>query len=165
MRAGDIKIGEGFDIHRLVEGRELLIGGVSVPHEKGLDGHSDADVLLHAICDALLGALGADDIGTHFPDDDPKWRGADSSQFILYALDLVFAQNYIISNVDATVYAQRPRLRPYIDQIKTRLSELLNLDKNLINVKAKTTERLGAIGREEGIAASVSVLLLRRNKL
>ena len=148
-----------------MEGRELLIGGVSVPHEKGLDGHSDADVLLHAICDALLGALGADDIGTHFPDDDPKWRGADSSQFILYALDLVFAQNYIISNVDATVYAQRPRLRPYIDQIKTRLSELLNLDKNLINVKAKTTERLGAIGREEGIAASVSVLLLRKNKL
>ncbi|MEK9876745.1 MAG: 2-C-methyl-D-erythritol 2,4-cyclodiphosphate synthase [Betaproteobacteria bacterium] len=157
-----MKIGEGFDIHRLVNGKELLIGGVSVPHEKGLDGHSDADVLLHALCDALLGALGADDIGTHFPDDDPKWRGADSSQFVLHALDLVYAQNYIISNVDATVYAQRPRLRTYIDQIKTRLGELLNLEKNLINVKAKTTERLGTIGREEGIAASVSVLLLRK---
>ena len=133
-----------------------------MPHEKGLDGHSDADVLLHALCDALLGALGADDIGTHFPDDDPKWRGADSSQFVLHALDLVCAQNYIISNVDATVYAQRPRLRTYIDQIKTRLGKLLNLEKNLINVKAKTTERLGTIGREEGIAASVSVLLLRK---
>jgi 2-C-methyl-D-erythritol 2,4-cyclodiphosphate synthase len=145
-----------------VNGKELLIGGVSVPHEKGLDGHSDADVLLHALCDALLGALGADDIGTHFPDDDPKWRGADSSQFVLHALDLVYAQNYIISNVDATVYAQRPRLRTYIDQIKTRLGKLLNLEKNLINVKAKTTERLGTIGREEGIAASVSVLLLRK---
>ncbi|MEK9873114.1 MAG: 2-C-methyl-D-erythritol 2,4-cyclodiphosphate synthase [Betaproteobacteria bacterium] len=157
-----MKIGEGFDIHRLVNGKELLIGGVSVPHEKGLDGHSDADVLLHALCDALLGALGADDIGTHFPDDDPKWRGADSSQFVLHALDLVYAQNYIISNVDATVYAQRPRLRTYIDQIKTRLGKLLNLEKNLINVKAKTTERLGTIGREEGIAASVSVLLLRK---
>ncbi len=100
-----------------------------MPHEKGLDGHSDADVLLHALCDALLGALGADDIGTHFPDDDPKWRGADSSQFVLHALDLVYAQNYIISNVDATVYAQRPRLRSYIDQIKTRLGKLLNLEK------------------------------------
>ena len=134
-----------------------------MPHKKGLDGHSDADVLLHALCDALLGALGADDIGTHFPDDDPKWRGADSSQFVLYALDLVYAQNYIISNVDATVYAQRPRLRPYIDQIKTHLSELLNLEKNLINVKAKTAERLGAIGREEGIASSASVILFRNS--
>ena len=134
-----------------------------MPHEKGLDGHSDADVLLHALCDALLGALGADDIGTHFPDDDPKWRGADSSHFVLHALDLVYAQNYIISNVDATVYAQRPRLRPYIDEIKARLSELLNLEKNLINVKAKTTERLGAIGREEGIASSASVILFRNS--
>jgi len=146
-----------------VDGKELLIGGVPLPHEKGLDGHSDADVLLHALCDALLGALGADDIGTHFPDDDPKWRGADSSQFVLHALELVYAQNYIISNVDATVYAQRPRLRPYIDQIKTRLSELLKLEKNLINVKAKTTERLGAIGREEGIASSASVILVRNS--
>jgi len=146
-----------------VDGKELLIGGVPVPHEKGLDGHSDADVLLHALCDALLGALGADDIGTHFPDDDPKWRGADSSQFVLHALELVYAQNYIISNVDATVYAQRPRLRPYIEQIKTRLSELLKLEKNLINVKAKTTERLGAIGREEGIASSASVILFRNS--
>jgi len=146
-----------------VDGKELLIGGVPVPHEKGLDGHSDADVLLHALCDALLGALGADDIGTHFPDDDPKWRGADSSQFVLHALELVYAQNYIISNVDATVYAQRPRLRPYIEQIKTRLSELLKLEKNLINVKAKTTERLGAIGREEGIASSASVILVRNS--
>jgi len=146
-----------------VEGKELLIGGVSVPHEKGLEGHSDADVLLHALCDALLGALGADDIGTHFPDDDPKWRGADSSQFVSHALDLVYAQNYIISNVDATVYAQRPRLRPYIDEIKARLSELLNLEKNLINVKAKTAERLGAIGREEGIASSASVILFRNS--
>ena len=146
-----------------MEGKELLIGGVSVPHEKGLEGHSDADVLLHALCDALLGALGADDIGTHFPDDDPKWRGADSSQFVSHALDLVYAQNYIISNVDATVYAQRPRLRPYIDEIKARLSELLNLEKNLINVKAKTAERLGAIGREEGIASSASVILFRNS--
>ena len=132
-----------------------------MPHEKGLDGHSDADVLLHALCDALLGALGADDIGTHFPDDDPKWRGVDSSQFISYALDLAYDRNYIISNVDATVYAQQPRLRPYIGKIKTCLSRLLKVEENLVNVKAKTFERLGAIGREEGIAASASILLVK----
>jgi 2-C-methyl-D-erythritol 2,4-cyclodiphosphate synthase len=157
-----VKIGEGFDVHRLVEGRKLIIGGVQIPYIKGLEGHSDADVLLHAICDAMLGSLGLNDIGTHFPDNDPNWRGVDSSVFVRHVVGLANADGYFLGNVDTTVYAQAPKLRDFIDQIREGVSGCLGVDKRLVNIKAKTAERLGVIGRGEAIAASASILLLRR---
>lgn len=154
------RIGIGFDTHALVTGRPLVIGGVVVPHDRGLDGHSDADVLLHAIADALLGALALGDLGRHFPDTDPKWRNAESRRLLREVFALVSAQRYRIGNVDSTVIAQAPRLAPFIGAMCRNIADDLACDSSLVSVKATTTERLGYTGRGEGIAALATVLVV-----
>lgn len=154
-----MRIGHGFDVHRLVEGRRCIIGGIEIPHEKGLDGHSDADVLLHAIADAILGALSLGDIGKHFPDTDPAFKDADSAELLRYVWSFAKERGARLGNLDATVMAQRPKLRPYIDAMRERIASILEADIEDVNVKATTTERLGFVGREEGIAAEAVVLL------
>lgn len=156
------KIGQGYDVHILVENRPLIVGGVTIPHEKGLLGHSDADVLLHAITDACLGAIGAGDIGKHFPDTDEAYKGADSAVLLAEAFRFVQEKGYAIGNVDCTIIAQRPKFRPYIDGMQARISEILQTELENINVKATTTEKLGFTGREEGIAAQAIVLLKKK---
>ena len=156
-----IRIGEGYDVHALVPGRRLVLGGVEIPHTLGLLGHSDADVLLHAVTDALLGAAGLGDIGQHFPDSDDRWKGADSAELLRQALRTVQRQGWTVGNVDCTVIAQAPRLAPHREAIRRRIAELLDVDPGQINVKGKTTERLGFVGRGEGIAASAVCLLER----
>lgn len=151
----------GYDVHRLVEGRPLIIGGVTIPHETGLAGHSDADVLLHAIADALLGAAALGDIGTHFPDTDDAWRGADSRELLAVVGEKVRAEGYAIANVDATVALQQPRLRPHIDAMRANTAEALGLEPGQVSVKATTTERLGFVGSEAG-AAAYAVCALER---
>jgi len=155
-----MRIGQGFDVHQLVEGRRLIIGGVEIPYGKGLLGHSDADVLLHAICDALLGAAGLGDIGQHFSDSDAKFKDVDSRILLRAVLQLVQAQGYRIGNVDATIIAQAPKMAPHIAQMVARIAADLNIEKNAVNVKATTTEKLGYTGRGEGIAAQAVVLLV-----
>jgi len=157
-----VRIGQGFDIHALAVGRKLVIGGVEIEYERGLVGHSDADVLAHAICDALLGAAGLGDIGRHFPDTDPRYRDADSLQLLTEVVRRVGDAGYRVVNVDATVIAQAPRLAPHIPRMQERLQACLG-PKSVINVKAKTMERLGAIGRGEGIAAEAIALLAPLN--
>jgi 2-C-methyl-D-erythritol 2,4-cyclodiphosphate synthase len=157
------RVGNGFDIHALVAGRPLIIGGVVVPHDRGLDGHSDADVLLHAIADALLGAMALGDIGHHFPDTDPRWKGADSRALLRHVVALTGDSGYRVSNVDATVIAQAPRLAPYIEAMRDNLARDLQCATDCVSVKATTTERLGFTGRSEGIAASAIVLLSIRD--
>ncbi len=154
-----IRTGFGYDLHRLAEGRKLVLGGVTIPFEKGLDGHSDADVLLHAIIDALLGAAAMGDIGTHFPDTDPEWKGADSRSLMRKAVQLIRDQGYLICNVDSTVVAERPKLRPFIDQMRANIAADLGLKIDEISVKATTSERIGMIGREEGMCAMAVCLL------
>ena len=156
-----IRIGEGFDVHALVAGRKLILGGVTIPYHLGLLGHSDADVLLHAITDALLGAAGLGDIGQHFPDNDDRWKGADSGELLRQALLSVQQDGWEIGNVDCTVIVQAPKLAPYREAIRHRIADLLGVDAAQVNVKGKTTERLGFVGRGEGIAASAVCLLLR----
>lgn len=153
------RIGEGWDIHVLAEGRRLVIGGVEIPHAKGLQGHSDADVLLHALTDALLGAAGLSDIGRHFPDTDPQFKGADSVVLLVEAARRVYAGGWRIGNIDSTVIAQAPRLAPHIPAMRERIAQALGLEPGQVNVKAKTAERLGPVGREEGIEARAAVLL------
>ncbi|XJZ27415.1 2-C-methyl-D-erythritol 2,4-cyclodiphosphate synthase [Bacillota bacterium Lsc_1132] len=153
------RIGQGFDVHQLVEGRPLVIGGISIPYEKGLLGHSDADVLLHTIADACLGAIGEGDIGRHFPDTDPLFKDADSAKLLAHVWTLVKQKGYELANVDCTIIAQKPKMAPYIEQMKGRIAELLEAQTEQINVKATTTEKLGFTGREEGIAAQAVVLL------
>ncbi len=148
-----MRVGFGYDVHRLVVGRPLKIGGVTIPFEKGLAGHSDADVLLHAIADALLGAAALGDIGLHFPDTDPRWKDMDSRELLRQVYAKLQVSGYRVNNVDATVVAQRPRLRPYIEAMREVLAEILELSVNQVSVKATTNERLGFVGREEGIAA------------
>jgi 2-C-methyl-D-erythritol 2,4-cyclodiphosphate synthase len=155
----DIRIGQGFDVHALVAGRKLIIGGVEIAHDKGLLGHSDGDVLLHAICDALLGAAGLGDIGRHFPDTDPAYKGADSSRLLRAVGERVRAAGYAIGNVDATIVAQAPRMAPHISAMIERIAAALAIEPTRVNVKAKTTERLGFTGRGEGIAAEAVALL------
>jgi 2-C-methyl-D-erythritol 2,4-cyclodiphosphate synthase len=154
-----MRIGNGFDVHAFVAGRPLVIGGVTVPHARGLEGHSDADVLLHAICDAILGALAMGDLGRHFPDTDPKWKGADSRRLLRQVAAMMQAQRYTIANVDATVIAQAPKLAPHVDAMRANIAADLGCDASRVSVKATTTERLGFTGREEGIAALATVLL------
>ena len=154
-----MRIGQGFDVHRLVEGRRCVIGGVEIPHSMGLLGHSDADVLLHAICDALLGAAGLGDIGMHFPDSDPRWRGADSRTFLRHVRLLLQDRGYRVVNVDATVIAERPRLGRHRDAMRANIGSDLGLDAARVNVKATTTEGLGYIGRGEGLACQATVLI------
>ena len=156
-----MRIGQGFDVHAFVEGRPLILGGIEIPHERGLLGHSDADVLLHTIADAALGAIAAGDIGKHFPDTDPEFKDADSKVLLRHVWQLVKDQGYVLGNVDATVMAQRPKLRPYIDEMRAVIAELLEADIEQVNVKATTTEKLGFTGREEGIAAQAVILLNR----
>ena len=154
-------IGQGFDVHALVAGRPLIIGGVTIPHEKGLLGHSDADVLLHAITDALLGAAGLGDIGRHFPDTSAEWAGADSRHLLRHAMTLVRDAGYVVSNIDATIIAEAPKMAPHVEAMCANIAADLGADVACVNVKAKTTERLGAIGRGEGIAAEAVALVVR----
>lgn len=148
-----MRVGLGYDVHKLVEGRDLILGGVTIPHTLGLLGHSDADVLVHAIMDALLGAAALGDIGKHFPDTDPEYKGADSMKLMAHVRDLIEEKGYVIENVDATIIAQQPKLRPYIDQMEENIAKVLHMERDQINVKATTEERLGFTGREEGMAA------------
>ncbi|MEH7386587.1 2-C-methyl-D-erythritol 2,4-cyclodiphosphate synthase [Bacillus sp. JJ1521] len=153
------RIGQGFDVHQLVEGRPLIIGGITIPYEKGLVGHSDADVLLHTVSDACLGAIGEGDIGRHFPDTDPNFKDADSAKLQEHVWNLVKEKGYKLGNIDCTIIAQKPKMAPYIEQIRARIAELLEADPTQVNVKATTTEKLGFTGRGEGIAAQATILL------
>ncbi|MBN3552891.1 2-C-methyl-D-erythritol 2,4-cyclodiphosphate synthase [Fictibacillus nanhaiensis] len=154
-----IRIGQGFDVHAFSEGRPLIIGGVTIPYEKGLLGHSDADVLLHAITDALLGAAGEGDIGKHFPDTDPAYKGADSKRLLLDSWKLVEKKGYSLGNIDCTIIAQKPKMLPYIEEMRGVIAGIFGVEVERINVKATTTEKLGFPGREEGIAAQAVVLI------
>jgi 2-C-methyl-D-erythritol 2,4-cyclodiphosphate synthase len=156
----NMRVGQGYDVHQLVDGRKLIIGGVNIPYEKGLLGHSDADVLLHAICDALLGAAALGDIGMHFSDADDKYKNIDSRILLREALHLVREQGYRVGNVDATIIAQAPKMAPHIFQMEANIAADLRIEKSAVNVKATTTEKLGLTGRGEGIAAQAVVLLL-----
>ena len=155
------RVGHGFDAHALVEGRPLIIGGVKIPFERGLDGHSDADVLLHAIADALLGASGLGDIGRHFPDTDARYKGVDSRALLREVARRVNAAGFALVNIDATIIAQAPRMSPYIENMRTHVAADLSMDASAVNIKAKTTERLGFTGRGEGIAAEAIALIKR----
>jgi 2-C-methyl-D-erythritol 2,4-cyclodiphosphate synthase len=155
------RIGQGYDCHALVSGRKLIIGGVTIPHATGLMGHSDADVLLHAITDALIGAAGLGDIGKHFPDTDPQFAGADSRKLLREAGKRVRASGYDIANIDATIIAQAPKMAPHIPQMAAHVAEDLALQPAQVNIKAKTNEKLGYLGREEGIAAEAVALIYR----
>jgi 2-C-methyl-D-erythritol 2,4-cyclodiphosphate synthase len=157
------RIGQGFDVHQLGEGVPLIIGGITIPYEKGLIGHSDADVLLHTIADACLGAIGEGDIGKHFPDTDPAYKGADSAKLLSHVWNLVEEQGYELTNVDCTIIAQAPKMAPYIEEMKRRIAELLHANMQQVNVKATTTEKLGFTGRGEGIAAQVVILVQKKN--
>ena len=156
------RVGQGYDVHAFAEGRKLILGGIEVPHDRGLLGHSDADVLLHTITDAALGAIGEGDIGRHFPDTDPEWKDADSAKLLQYIWKMVEDRGYVLGNVDATIIAQRPKMAPYIEPMKKRIAELLNADPSQVNVKATTTEKLGFTGREEGIASLATILLIKK---
>lgn len=159
-----MRIGEGWDIHRLVEGRKLILGGVEIPHDKGLLGHSDADALLHAITDAVLGAAALGDIGTHFPDTDPQFAGADSAVLLQGAVASVRAKGYAIANVDCTVIAQAPKLAPYKAAMRERIAQVLALDVDRVNVKAKTAEKLGPVGEGLAMEARAVVLLVAESR-
>ena len=154
-----MRIGHGYDVHRLTEGRELILGGVKIDYEKGLLGHSDADVLLHAVSDALLGAAGLGDIGRHFPDTDPKYKGADSLELLRQVAGKVAAAGYRVGNVDVTMIAQRPRLKDFIPQMEQNIASALNVEPGRINVKATTEERLGFTGSGEGMACHAVCIL------
>ena len=158
------RIGQGFDVHQLTEGRPLIIGGIEIPYEKGLMGHSDADVLLHTVADACLGAIGEGDIGRHFPDTDPEFKDADSAKLLEHVWNLVKAKGYELVNADCTIIAQRPKMAPYVEKMRERIAQLLETNIENINVKATTTERLGFTGRGEGIASQVAVLLQKTEK-
>lgn len=156
-----MRVGEGWDVHALVEGRKLILGGIEIPYEKGLLGHSDADALLHAITDALLGAAGLGDIGHHFPDTDPEFKGADSGALLAEAAARVRAQGWHIGNVDSTIVAQAPRMAPHIPAMRERIAAVLGLSADQVNVKAKTAEKLGPVGQGLSIEARAVVLLGR----
>ena len=154
-----MRIGTGYDVHKLAEGRKLILGGVEIPYEKGLLGHSDADVLVHAIMDALLGAAALGDIGLHFPDKDPAYKGADSLELARRVSGILAENGYLIENIDSTVIAQAPRLRPYIDEMRANIARALDLDVTQVSVKATTEEHLGFTGRGEGISAQAVALI------
>lgn len=155
------RIGQGIDFHRMEEGRELWLGGVLIPHHKGCVGHSDADVLLHAICDALLGAVSLGDIGKHFPDTDMKYKGIDSKVLLKRTYALVREKGYWLVNIDSTLLLQAPRISPYVDQMRTTIAQLLHISIDDVSIKATTTEQLSFVGREEGAVATANVLLQR----
>ena len=158
-----MRIGHGYDVHRFCEGRPLFIGGVNLPHDKGLLGHSDADVLLHAICDALLGAAALGDIGKHFPDTSEEFHNIDSKILLKRTVELIKQKDYKIENIDCTVIAQKPKLSPYIENMRECISKICGIDVDSVNVKATTEEKLGFTGREEGISAHAVCLIERKN--
>ncbi len=151
-----MRIGFGYDVHRLVEGRPLILGGVQVPHDRGLAGHSDADVLLHAVADALLGAAALGDLGAHFPDTDAEWKDADSQALLRQVVERIQHAGYAPHNVDATVLLERPKLRPHVDEMRTNIAYALSFPRDAVSVKATTTEGIGFVGREEGVAAQAA---------
>ena len=155
------RIGQGFDLHKLVEGRKLILGGIEIPYEKGLLGHSDADALIHAIIDSMLGALALGDIGTHFPDNDPEYKDIDSKKLLKKAYLLIKEQGYKINNIDTIIMAQEPKMKPYIPQMQEKLSQILEIDKNLISIKAKTMEEQDSVGEKKAISALSTVLLIK----
>jgi 2-C-methyl-D-erythritol 2,4-cyclodiphosphate synthase len=157
----NIKVGIGYDIHQLVEGRPLILGGVTIPYEKGLKGHSDADVLLHSITDAILGAAAMGDIGRHFPDTDPEYKGADSMELLAKMRRTLMYEGYSIGNVDATIVAEEPSMKEHIDKMRENIAEALQCDVSDVSVKATTNERLGAIGQKQGIAAHSVALIVK----
>ena len=157
-----IRVGQGYDVHSLVEERELWLGGIKIPHGKGLLGHSDADVLIHAICDALLGAANLRDIGYHFPDHKGQYKNIDSKVLLCRTVELIGEKGYHINNIDSIICAQQPRLKPYIEEMQKTLADVMKIDIEDIAIKATTTERLGFVGREEGIAAYATVLIIKK---
>lgn len=157
----DIRVGYGYDVHQFADNRDLILGGIAIPHPVGLLGHSDADVLLHAITDALLGALALGDIGTHFPDTDPTWKGADSAELLRASYQLVTGKGYSVSNIDATVVAEAPKLKPYIPEMSQRIADILRIPSDRVSLKATTSEKMGFVGRKEGIAAMATVLVYK----
>jgi 2-C-methyl-D-erythritol 2,4-cyclodiphosphate synthase len=159
-----MRIGHGYDVHRLVTGRKLILGGVDIPYDKGLLGHSDADVILHAISDAILGAIGEGDIGKHFPDTDPAYKGISSIKLLRHVMALADEKGYRIGNLDATIVAQRPKLAAYIPEMRSNIAGALGADMERVNVKATTTEELGFAGRGEGIASYAVTILERKEK-
>jgi len=162
LRGYSMRIGHGYDVHRLVDGRKLIIGGVDIPWEKGLLGHSDADVLLHAIADAILGAIGEGDIGKHFPDTDPAFKGADSMKLLAHVIKLADSSGYSLGNLDATIIAQRPKMAPHIQVMRGNIASVLNASVAQVNVKATTEEGLGFTGTGEGISAHAVVLMVAK---
>ncbi len=159
----NFRTGFGFDVHAFADGRKLIIGGIEIPFEKGLDGHSDADVLLHAICDAMLGALSLGDIGIHFPNTDPKWKDADSSILLKNVNELINEKGYELGNLDCVLAVEKPKIFPFNEKIKNRISGILNSSPDQISIKATTTEKLGFIGRTEGVVAFATVLLVKKD--
>ena len=157
------RIGLGFDTHKLSKGKKLILGGIHIPHDYGCEGHSDADVLIHAICDALLGASNMRDIGYHFPDTDSAYKNIDSSILLSKVCDMITGQDWMVENIDCTIVIQQPKISPYIPQMQLSLAKVLNLDSTQISIKAKTSEKLGFIGREEGISAYAITLLSKNN--
>ncbi len=157
----NIRIGHGFDVHAFAVGRRLIVGGVDIPYERGLLGHSDADVLLHAICDALLGAAALGDIGKHFPDSDSRYKGIDSRKLLRHVAELLAGRGWEVGNVDATIIAQAPKMAPHIAAMREHIAEDIGIAADQVNVKATTTERLGFTGREEGIAAEAVCLIVK----
>jgi 2-C-methyl-D-erythritol 2,4-cyclodiphosphate synthase len=157
----DIRIGQGIDFHTFVEGRKLLLGGVEIPYAKGLQGHSDADALSHAIVDALLGALSLGDIGQHFPDTDPKWKNQASLYFVEHAVKLISLHGWNVGNVDSTVVTEEPMLKPHIEAMRGRLASALKVERDRVSVKATRPEKMGALGRKEGLVALATALLYR----
>ncbi len=157
----DIRIGYGYDVHQFAENRDLILGGIAIPHPFGLLGHSDADVLLHAITDAILGALALGDIGTHFPDTDLAWKGADSAELLRASYKLVTDKGYRVSNIDATVVAEAPKLKPYIPEMSRRIADILRISADRVSLKATTSEKMGFVGRSEGLAAMATVLVIK----
>jgi len=158
-----IRIGFGYDVHEFADDRKLFIGGVEIPNTKGLLGHSDADVLLHAICDALLGALALGDIGKHFPNTDPKYHNIDSKLLLKHVSDLIMSNGYVVGNIDSTVLLQQPKLAPFVNQIRQTIAEIISISVSQVSIKATTTEGLGFVGREEGCSAYAVVLLNKKD--
>lgn len=158
----DLRTGIGFDVHAFVEGRKLILGGIEIPHSKGLAGHSDADALLHAVTDALLGSIALGDIGTYFPDDDPRYKNADSSVFLKKANELIRNRGFYVNNIDVVVLLQQPKIAPYVQKMREKISKLLDIGSERISIKATTTEKLGFVGREEGISVFAVVTVVRK---
>lgn len=158
----DLRTGIGFDVHAFAEGRKLILGGIEIPYEKGLSGHSDADVVLHAITDALLGSIALGDIGTHFPDDDPRYKNADSTIFLKRAHELLRNKGYYINNIDTVIMLQQPKISPHTQKMREGISKILDIGSDRISIKATTTEKLGFVGREEGISVMAVATVVRK---